>query len=109
MATLTGFRAERDGAFIDKDPEATLDYSLDWSTWMPSGDSVNTSSWAVTSPAGDSDPIVVSSNSKSNDICTAVLTGGTAGNSYTITNTIATVNNIGDRRNFRIFVKNRSV
>lgn len=109
MATVTGFRADRDGAFIDKDPEATLDYSIDWTNWMPTSDTINTSTWAVTSPSGDSDPITVSSDSETSYVATAVLTGGTAGNSYTITNTIATVNNITDRRNFRIFVKNRSV
>lgn len=109
MATVTGFRADRDGAFIDKDPEATLDYSIDWTNWMPTSDTINTSTWAVTSPAGDSDPITVSSDSETSYVATAVLTGGTAGNSYTITNTIATNNNITDRRNFRIFVKARSV
>lgn len=109
MATVTGFRADRDGAFIDKDPEATLDYSIDWTNWMPTSDTISTSTWAVTSPAGDSDPITVSSDSETSYVATAVLTGGTSGNSYTITNTIATNNNITDRRNFRIFVKARSV
>lgn len=109
MTTLTGFRADRDGAYIDKDPEATLDYSIDWTDWMPASDTINTSNWAVTSPAGDSDPITVSSDAKTSYVSTAVLTGGTAGNSYTLNNTIVTSNNITERRHFRVFVKNRSV
>lgn len=109
MTTLTGFRADRDGAIIDKDPEATLDYSINWTNWMPSGDTIQTSTWAVTSPAGDSDPITVSSDSETNYVATAVLTGGTAGNLYTLTNTIVTVNSITDRRHFRVSVKARSL
>ena len=109
MTTLTGFRADRDGAIIDKDTEATLDYSINWTNWMPSGDSISTSTWTVTSPSGDSDPITVSSDSETSYIATAVLTGGTAGNLYTITNTIVTTNSITDRRHFRVSVKARSL
>jgi hypothetical protein len=109
MTTLTGFQADRDGAFIDKDPEATLDYTIDWTNWMPASDTISTSSFAITSPAGDSDPITVDSNSNTNYKATAVLTGGTAGNIYTVTNTIVTTNNITDRRFFRVTVKARSL
>jgi hypothetical protein len=30
MATLTGFKTDRVGAYIEKDPYAQLDYSLDF-------------------------------------------------------------------------------
>lgn len=109
MATLTGFRADRDGAYIDKDTEAVLDYSINWSDWMPQGDSVNTSTFTVTAISGDTDALAVNSSAISTNVCTAVLSGGTAGNIYTVSNTIATNNNITERRHFRVCVKARSV
>ena len=109
MATLTGYRADRDGAYIDKDTEAVLDYSVDWTTWMPSGDSINTSTWSIAAISGDTDALTVDSSAKTSYVATAVLSGGTDGNIYTVSNTIATVNNITERRHFRVSVKARSV
>ena len=109
MATLTGFRADRDGAFIDKDTEAVLDYSVNWTDWMPSGDSINSSTFTIAAISGDSDPLTVDSSAVSGTTCTAVISGGTAGNIYTVSNKIVTNNNITERRHFRISVKARSV
>ena len=109
MPTLTGFLADREGPYIEKDTEAVLDYSIDWGTWMPSGDSINTSTWAITAISGDTDALTVDSNAISTNVATAVISGGTAGNIYTVSNTIATNNNITERRNFRISVKARTV
>lgn len=109
MATLTGFRADRDGAYIDKDTEAVLDYSINWGDWMPTGDSVNTSTFTITAISGDTDALTVNSSAISTNVCTAVISGGTAGNIYTVSNTIATNNNITERRHFRVCVKARSV
>ena len=109
MTTLTGFRADRDGAFIEKDTEATLDYTMDWTTWMPAGDSISTSTWTITAISGDGDPLTVDSDSNTTDKATAVITGGTAGNIYDVYNKVVTTNNITDRRKFRISVKDRSL
>jgi hypothetical protein len=38
--TLTGFKQDRVGVYIEKDPYAVLDYSLDFTNWMPSGDTI---------------------------------------------------------------------
>ena len=109
MATLTGFRADRDGAYIDKDTEAVLDYSVDWGTWMPTGDSINTSTFTITAISGDTDALTVDSSAKTGSVCTAVISGGTAGNIYTVNNKIVTNNSITERRHFRVSVKARSV
>ena len=40
MATLTGFKQDRAGLYIEKDPFSLLDYTLDWTNWMPTGDTI---------------------------------------------------------------------
>ena len=79
MTTLTGYRADRDGAYIDKDSEAVLDYGLNWADWMPTADTISTSNWTVSTISGDSDPLAVDSSAVSGTTCTAVISGGTAG------------------------------
>lgn len=67
----------------DKDPDAVLDYQIDWATWL-SGDTISTSTWIV--PAG----IVKDSDSFTTTATTIWLSGGTAGDRYNITNRIVT-------------------
>ena len=111
MATLTGYRADRDGAYIDKDTEAVLDYSVNWADWMPSEDSLDTSTWAISTISGDTDPLAVDSSSilLVSDTTSAVISGGTSGNIYTVSNTIVTADGRTERRHFRIIVIARSV
>lgn len=110
MTQLTGFRKDRTGSYIDKDPDAYLDYSVDWSDWMPTGDSLNGSSWTIETISGDSAPITTDANTYSSGTnkTTIWLDGGSAGENYTITNTITTTNGLTDERYFRVFVKQRS-
>ena len=53
MATTTGFYKDNEGTVIDKDTEAALDYLISWSQWLPSGDTISTSSWSIESISGD--------------------------------------------------------
>lgn len=110
MTQLTGFRKDRTGSYIDKDPDAYLDYSIDWSDWMPAGDSLASSSWTIETIAGDSNAMTTDQNTFSGgtNIATVWLDGGSAGENYTITNTITTTNGLTDERFFRVFVKQRS-
>ena len=65
MATLTGYKKDSESLFIDKDPEATLIYTFDWTNWLGANDAtetISTSNWTVDTITGDSDPIVVSSS-----------------------------------------------
>ena len=110
MTQLTGFRSDRTGSYIDKDPDAYLDYSIDWSDWMPNGDTIATSTWSIETIAGDANPMTTDQNTlnPSTSIATVYLDAGSAGNNYTITNTITTTNGLTDERFFRVFVKQRS-
>jgi hypothetical protein len=109
MATTTGFYKDNEGTLIDKDTEAALDYLLSWSQWLPSGDTITTSTWEVETISGDSDPLA-STDTGSTDTTTSItLSGGTSGNMYKVYNTITTTGGLTDRRYFRVKVLARSM
>lgn len=66
-----------------KDPDAVLDYQLDWSDWLDS-DTISTSEWIV--PAG----ITNDSDTETTTTTTIWLSGGTAGTIYSLVNRIVT-------------------
>jgi hypothetical protein len=80
-----------------KDPDAKLDYKIDWSDWLD-GDTISASTWTV--PAG----LTKVSDTFSNTTATIWLSGGTAGLHYEVTNRITTgAGRIDDRTlSFRI-------
>ena len=65
-----------------KDPDATLDYIIDWSEWLDT-DTISTSTWTV--PTG----LTNVSDSNTTTTATIWLSGGTAGQRYTVSNRIA--------------------
>ncbi|WP_027949861.1 hypothetical protein [Haliea salexigens] len=83
-----------------KDPDAVLDYSIDWSAWLVD-DTITTSSWSVT--GADSD-LTVDSDSKSTTATTVWLSGGTLGLTYTVTNRITTGDGRTDDRSIAVDV-----
>ena len=107
MPSLTGFKEDRVGTYIEKDPYAVLDYSLDWTNWMPSTDTISTVTVTAETISGDASPLAVDSNSNTDYIATATISGGTAGNIYNVEYKIDTTNGLKDSRNFRIKVVER--
>jgi hypothetical protein len=91
----------------EKDPQATLDYTIDWSAWLATGDTISSSSFAVESPAGDASPVSVTQQSALSAQATVWLTGGTAGNQYRVINTITTTQGRTDQRTLTITVKQK--
>ena len=107
---MSGFNTDKIGSFIDKDPQSTLDYTIDWSSWVTDGDAIATSVWDVETIAGDVTPVV-----NTNDVMdvgastsTVWLSGGELRNTYRITNTITTTNGLTDERYFRLNITNKS-
>lgn len=82
-----------------KDPTAVLDYSIDWSKWLKSGDSITMSTWTV--PAG----ITKGSDLFTNDMTTVWLSGGANGLRYIVTNHITTAQGREDDRSLIIVCK----
>jgi hypothetical protein len=66
-----------------KDPEARLDYQIDWSTWL-GADTISASTWSATSG------ITIDSDANTTTTATVWLSGGTLGQTYEVTNHITT-------------------
>lgn len=107
MPDLSGFKRDVVGAYIEKDPDAELAYTVDWTDWMPAGSSLSTVSFATSGPAGDADPLVVGSESIVADKAVVTLRGGTDGTVYTVKCDIETDNGELDTRRFRVQVRAR--
>lgn len=110
MATITGYKQDSQGAWIPKDTEARLVYSMDWSEWLAQGQTIVSVDYTHNSRANDADPIIIHTEGvQSGNITFAELSGGSLGKIYTITAAITTDDGSLDRRSFRIKVENRSL
>ncbi|MCF2514584.1 hypothetical protein LVY65_05830 [Sphingomonas sp. G124] len=88
-----------------KDPEATLDYSVDWGCEYLAGDALASSDWAI-SPAEVGGVSVVSSRF---DLLMAAVQveGGIAGRLYRLANHVVTVEGREDSRSIMLRVEKR--
>lgn len=88
---------------FQKDSSAVLDYGFDWSAWL-GNDTIDTSTWTVdTGIAVAADP----APSHTNTTTTVWLSGGTAGQTYTVTNRVITAGGRTDERSFQVLVMDR--
>ena len=109
MSTITGYKQDKEGVWIEKDRLATLTYSMDWTDWLPAGTSISSVSYSLTNPAYNPTPMVINSSGVSGGNTTyAVLSAGTKGKIYTVTAQITLDNSQIDRRYFRVKVEDRS-
>lgn len=94
--------ASRDpiGRFIH-DPDATLDYSIDWSRWLAEGETVTASAWEVPSDLENEN------DDNAAGIATVWVSGGTAGTEYRLTNHITTSAGRTDDRSIALVVQDR--
>jgi len=83
-----------------KDPDAVLDYKIDWSTWL-GADTIATSSWEL--PPG----ITKDSDSNTTTDTTIWVSGGNKGQKYTVVNRIATTAGRTDDRSFVLSVSEK--
>lgn len=106
----TGFYQTNTGLEIDKDVQAQLIYTFDWSTWLDTGDTISTVSYTVAARRNDPTPIVIESSgiTDSSSDTYVELSGGQADKTYIVTALVTTTDGITDRRNFRIHCVNRS-
>lgn len=85
-----------------KDPDAVLDYSVDWSLWL-AGDEISTSEWILAQGA----LLEKVTDTKTTTKATVWLRGGEAGTTYLVTNRIVTVGGRTDDRTISVKVEER--
>ena len=113
MPSITGFKQDASGLYIEKDPFATLDYTPDFTDWMPAGYVIASLSVTATNVNGDSSSLVVGSSTHTNFLASAILSGGEAGNVYNVEYRITisqdSTADKQDSRNFRVKVLERQI
>jgi hypothetical protein len=106
----TGFNQTNTGLVIDKDTEAQLIYTFDWSDWLEASDTIATSTYTVVARRNDPAPIEIESQGigSASKKTYVELSGGAANKLYIVTADVTTSNGLRDRRNFRVNVVDRS-
>lgn len=130
MTTLTGYKRDTESLYIDKDPESILQYTMDWTNWLASGESIVNSASITTGQGAESstdtystevtveqltgddantklrvDSYAKSSNSK---MVNMVLSHGTEGKIYKVSVKIVTNENEVCEKFFKVVCKKRS-
>jgi hypothetical protein len=92
-------------SFLLKDPEAVLDYAVDWGAEYLSGDALATSSWSVSpdEPGG----AAIAGSAFDLLIATVQVGGGTPGKIYRVTNHVTTASGREDSRSIMLRVEKR--
>lgn len=110
MPNTSGFKQDVIGSYIDKDPHAQLTYTVDWSDWLPASTTLSTGTFTASTIANDANPLSIGATAIiDQNKSTVIISGGTAGEIYTVTNSITTNNGDVDRRRFRIRVVERHI
>jgi len=97
-------------SYPNKDPDAVLDYGLDWTAWLPSGDTIQSSEWIVTMNSGAvvmSGGLVVDSSTHDSNSTLVWLSGGDAGTTYKLTNRIITTDGRTQDQTVSIIIEER--
>lgn len=80
-----------------KAPAAVLNYGRDWTTWLETGDAIVTSTWTA-DPDNPDTALIVAGAAHNGKIATIIVSGGTLGARYRVTNRVVTSNGLTDER-----------
>jgi len=98
MTATTGFERDNQGFFIRKDPESVMDYFVDYSTFLESGDSISTHT--ITADTGltvDSSEIL-----NGDKKIKMILSGGTENTTYDVKADVDTADGLTMIHRFRV-------
>lgn len=87
-----------------KDPDAILDYQINWATWLGT-DTIATTAWTL-APTGTG-ALTKTTDTKTTTTATIWLSGGTANTDYTAACKITTAGGRTDERTLTIYVRQR--
>lgn len=89
-----------------KDPDAVLDYAVDWgSEYLGEGDLLVDSQWSVTPDEGGG--LTIAGNNFDSSVSTVKLGGGVRGHVYRLTNRVTTESGRIDDRSIVLRVEER--
>lgn len=80
-----------------KAPAAVLNYGRDWSPWLEPGDTVVSSTWTL-DPANPDAALIRAGATNTTTVTTIIVSGGTLGARYRMTNRITTAHGLTDER-----------
>lgn len=83
------------------DPEAVLDYTVDWTAWLAEGETIATATATVT------DGITLDASTSDDTTTTAWISGGTSGNLERVTFHVITTDDRQDDRTITLRVTDR--
>jgi hypothetical protein len=109
MSTITGYKYDTEGAYIEKDRLSELVYTMDWVDWLGAGENLAAVTYSITPPAYNPTPVTILSSGYLGTQTYVELAAGTRDKIYTITAAITTDGGAVDRRSFRVKVENRSL
>lgn len=109
MANLTGFKKDNKGLYIEKHPDANIQYGIDFTDYLNAGDTISTASTTIETITGDSSPLALPTGAGTDITITQALVsirlnGGTTGNEYNVDVQITTTSGDTDSRRFRIVI-----
>ena len=91
-----------------KDPDAVIDYTIDWSeNYLAATEQVNDSNWSVSPEGAVNDMTVDTVMPVTSGVATAFVTGGIAGKIYQLTNRITTDQGRTDERSITIRIEEK--
>jgi len=119
MSDLTGYKKDFLGIYIIKDPDANIEYALDFTNYLNTGDTIlddSTGAPTVTlgTISGDASPLAFPTShtvdvSATTTQVTFRVNAGTAGNVYPVEVKIVTSAGDTDSRHFRIICKDKGL
>mgnify|MGYP003135019757 CR=1 FL=1 len=98
MTATTGFERDNVGLFIRKDPSAVMDYTIDYTSFLNTGDSISSQTTTVDTGMTVDSSSIVSGNKK----VTMQISSGTVGTAYTVKITAVTTDGLTFVHRFRI-------
>lgn len=89
-----------------KQPAEVKDYDIDFSEWLPTGDTISTYEGEVVCLTDEDDEeLVIDSQSATSTTLKTWLSGGTDGQTYKVTVTVTTAGGRVDQSEFKVKVK----
>lgn len=92
---------------FQKDPQAVLDYTFDWSAWLAAGETITAATVTIADTAGGTSALVKDSQSFTGTTVTAWLSAGAVDHVYSAVCHVTTSAARQDDRTIYIAVVNR--